>query len=89
MAVATLQGSFIRSKVYNRYLYHCNKNKHLERSSILGLKSRRLGIRSNSKQYYCGIHITPGSVLNELSENIGYKFLLGSGGSGSENRKLA
>jgi hypothetical protein len=60
----------------------------LIRHVILGLRSRRLGIRSNSKQYYCGIHVTPRSVLNELSEEVGYKFLLGSGGSGSENRKL-
>ncbi|XP_069703475.1 DNA-binding protein RFX2-like isoform X2 [Periplaneta americana] len=98
--------SLPRSTLYNHYLRHCNEHKldpvnaasfgKLIRSVFLGLRTRRLGTRGNSKYHYYGIRVKPGSTLNQLSEDgtssavrqqpssqKRYKFLSGSGGSGS------
>jgi regulatory factor X 1/2/3 len=100
--------SLPRSTLYNHYLRHCNEHKldpvnaasfgKLIRSVFLGLRTRRLGTRGNSKYHYYGIRVIPGSALNQLSDdgtssNVRqqpssqkrYKFLSGSGSSGSGN----
>ncbi|KAJ9593861.1 hypothetical protein L9F63_027495, partial [Diploptera punctata] len=98
--------SLPRSTLYNHYLRHCNEHKldpvnaasfgKLIRSVFLGLRTRRLGTRGNSKYHYYGIRVKPGSSLNQLSEDGAssavrqqpssqkrYKFL--SGGSNHSN----
>ncbi|XP_023723000.1 DNA-binding protein RFX2 isoform X3 [Cryptotermes secundus] len=102
--------SLPRSTLYNHYLRHCNENKldpvnaasfgKLIRSVFLGLRTRRLGTRGNSKYHYYGIRVIPGSALNQLSEDGSsavrqqsssqkrYKFLSGSGGSGNGAQKI-
>jgi hypothetical protein len=67
------------STVYKHYLSHCKENKlnpvnqslfgKLFRSVFLGLKTRRIGTRYNTKYYYYGIRVIPGSALNNLSED--------------------
>ena len=66
--------SLPRSTLYNHYLRHCAANKidavnaasfgKLIRSVFIGLKTRRLGTRGNSKYHYYGIRIKPDSPLN-------------------------
>lgn len=66
--------SLPRSTLYNHYMRHCNENKldavnaasfgKLIRSVFIGLRTRRLGTRGNSKYHYYGIRIKPGSHLN-------------------------
>lgn len=70
--------SLPRSTLYNHYLQHCQANKldavnaasfgKLIRSVFMGLRTRRLGTRGNSKYHYYGIRIKPSSPLNALSD---------------------
>nr|CAD7454689.1 unnamed protein product [Timema tahoe] len=71
--------SLPRSTLYNHYLRHCSEHKldpvnaasfgKLIRSVFLGLRTRRLGTRGNSKYHYYGIRVKPSSSLNQLSED--------------------
>ncbi|XP_033223625.1 DNA-binding protein RFX2 isoform X3 [Belonocnema kinseyi] len=71
--------SLPRSTLYNHYLRHCSDNKldpvnaasfgKLIRSVFLGLRTRRLGTRGNSKYHYYGIRVKPNSPLNMLNED--------------------
>ncbi|XP_039296144.1 DNA-binding protein RFX2 isoform X2 [Nilaparvata lugens] len=68
--------SLARVTLYNHYLRHCYEHKldpvnaasfgKLIRSVFLGLRTRRLGTRGNSKYHYYGIRVKPGSPLNQL-----------------------
>lgn len=70
--------SLPRSTLYNHYLHHCSEHKldpvnaasfgKLIRSVFVGLRTRRLGTRGNSKYHYYGIRIKPNSELNQLDE---------------------
>ncbi|KAH7986685.1 hypothetical protein HPB52_024797 [Rhipicephalus sanguineus] len=65
---------------YNHYLRHCGEHKlepvnaasfgKLIRSVFLGLRTRRLGTRGNSKYHYYGIRVKPNSPLNQISEEV-------------------
>jgi len=71
--------SLPRSTLYNHYLRHCAENKiepvnaasfgKLIRSVLLGLKTRRLGTRGNSKYHYYGIRVKPNSPLARLTDD--------------------
>ncbi|XP_024939248.1 DNA-binding protein RFX2 isoform X3 [Cephus cinctus] len=71
--------SLPRSTLYNHYLRHCSDNKldpvnaasfgKLIRSVFLGLRTRRLGTRGNSKYHYYGIRVKPSSPLIMLNED--------------------
>ncbi|XP_046741895.1 DNA-binding protein RFX2 isoform X2 [Diprion similis] len=71
--------SLTRSTLYNHYLRHCSDNKldpvnaasfgKLIRSVFLGLRTRRLGTRGNSKYHYYGIRVKPSSPLMMLNED--------------------
>ncbi|CAH3144394.1 unnamed protein product [Porites lobata] len=71
--------SLPRSTLYNHYLQHCQANKldavnaasfgKLIRSVFMGLRTRRLGTRGNSKYHYYGIRIKPSSPLNQMSDH--------------------
>ncbi|XP_014261271.1 DNA-binding protein RFX2 isoform X2 [Cimex lectularius] len=71
--------SLPRSTLYNHYLRHCYDNKldpvnaasfgKLIRSVFLGLRTRRLGTRGNSKYHYYGIRVKAGSLLTQISSN--------------------
>ena len=71
--------SLRRSNLYNYYIHHCNEEKlvpvnaasfgKLIRSVFLGLKTRRLGTRGNSKYHYYGIRLKIDSHLNRLTDN--------------------
>ena len=71
--------SLRRSTLYNYYLHHCNEQKlepvnpasfgKLIRSVFLGLRTRRLGTRGNSKYHYYGIRVKGTSMLNHLTED--------------------
>ncbi|XP_058790783.1 DNA-binding protein RFX2 [Phymastichus coffea] len=71
--------SLPRSTLYNHYLRHCSDNKldpvnaasfgKLIRSVFLGLRTRRLGTRGNSKYHYYGIRVKPSSPLVHLNED--------------------
>ncbi|XP_031558345.1 DNA-binding protein RFX2-like isoform X2 [Actinia tenebrosa] len=71
--------SLPRSTLYNHYLTHCQTHKldpvnaasfgKLIRSVFLGLRTRRLGTRGNSKYHYYGIRIKPNSPLNALADD--------------------
>ncbi|KAJ8668157.1 hypothetical protein QAD02_009820 [Eretmocerus hayati] len=71
--------SLPRSTLYNHYLRHCSENKldpvnaasfgKLIRSVFLGLRTRRLGTRGNSKYHYYGIRVKPSSQLAMLNED--------------------
>lgn len=71
--------SLPRSTLYNHYLRHCSENKldpvnaasfgKLIRSVFLGLRTRRLGTRGNSKYHYYGIRVKPSSPLVMLNED--------------------
>ncbi|XP_018493998.1 DNA-binding protein RFX2 [Galendromus occidentalis] len=68
--------SLPRSTLYNHYLRHCSENNldpvnaasfgKLIRSVFLGLRTRRLGTRGNSKYHYYGIRVKPSSPLAGL-----------------------
>ncbi|KAL0118279.1 hypothetical protein PUN28_009138 [Cardiocondyla obscurior] len=71
--------SLPRSTLYNHYLRHCSENKldpvnaasfgKLIRSVFVGLRTRRLGTRGNSKYHYYGIRVKPSSPLSVLNED--------------------
>ena len=75
--------SLPRCALYYHYLKHCKENElepvnaasfgKLIRSVFLGLKTRRLGTRGNSKYHYYGIRIKPGSPLNHVSLDFLYQ----------------
>jgi len=67
--------SLPRSALYTHYNEHCQQN-NLEpvnaasfgkfiRSVFIGLRTRRLGTRGNSKYHYYGIRVKPGSALSK------------------------
>ncbi|XP_065331905.1 DNA-binding protein RFX2 isoform X8 [Cloeon dipterum] len=70
--------SLPRSNLYHHYLRHCTDNKldpvnaasfgKLIRSVFIGLRTRRLGTRGNSKYHYYGIRVKPTSSLAQSSE---------------------
>ncbi|XP_049751296.1 transcription factor RFX3 isoform X4 [Elephas maximus indicus] len=74
--------SLPRSTLYNHYLRHCQEHKldpvnaasfgKLIRSIFMGLRTRRLGTRGNSKYHYYGIRVKPESPLNRLQEDMQY-----------------
>ncbi|KAK3599827.1 hypothetical protein CHS0354_022394 [Potamilus streckersoni] len=71
--------SLPRSTLYNHYLRHCQEQNldpmnpasfgKLIRSVFLGLKTRRLGTRGNSKYHYYGIRIKANSPLNQFTDD--------------------
>ncbi|XP_042899595.1 DNA-binding protein RFX2 isoform X2 [Parasteatoda tepidariorum] len=71
--------SLPRSTLYNHYIKHCTEHKldpvnaasfgKLIRSVFLGLRTRRLGTRGNSKYHYYGIRVKPNSPLNQISDD--------------------
>jgi len=71
--------SLPRSTLYNHYLRHCQEQKidpmnpasfgRLIRSVFLGLRTRRLGTRGNSKYHYYGIRIKATSPLNQFTDD--------------------
>ena len=73
--------SLPRSTLYNHYLRHCQEHKmdpmnpasfgKLIRSVFLGLRTRRLGTRGNSKYHYYGIRIKATSPLNQYTDDPG------------------
>ncbi|KAJ3600039.1 hypothetical protein NHX12_033991 [Muraenolepis orangiensis] len=75
--------SLPRSSLYNHYLRHCQEQKldpvnaasfgKLIRSVFMGLRTRRLGTRGNSKYHYYGIRVKPDSPLNRLQEDTQFK----------------
>ncbi|KAM4629721.1 DNA-binding protein RFX2 isoform 2-T2 [Polymixia lowei] len=74
--------SLPRCSMYNHYLRHCQEQKldpvnaasfgKLIRSVFMGLRTRRLGTRGNSKYHYYGIRLKPDSPLNRLQEDTQY-----------------
>ncbi|CAL9696477.1 unnamed protein product [Knipowitschia caucasica] len=74
--------SLPRCSLYNHYLRHCQEQKldpvnaasfgKLIRSVFMGLRTRRLGTRGNSKYHYYGIRVKPDSPLNRLQEDSQY-----------------
>jgi regulatory factor X 1/2/3 len=95
--------------MYKHYIRHCYENKlvpvneagfgKIIRLVFVGLTTRRLGARGNSKYHYYGIGVKPGSLLNQLSEERTSavrkrpsrqkrrKMLAGSDGSGTGTQK--
>ncbi|CAF1062301.1 unnamed protein product [Didymodactylos carnosus] len=73
--------SLRRSTLYSFYLQHCSEQKlepvnpasfgKLIRSVFLGLRTRRLGTRGNSKYHYYGIRVKSTSTLNQFSDEHG------------------
>ena len=71
--------SLPRSTLYNHYLKHCSESKQdpvnaasfgkLIRSVFLGLRTRRIGTRGNSKYHYYGIRVKPTSTLNSFDDS--------------------
>lgn len=71
--------SLPRSTLYNHYLRHCQEQNldpmnpasfgKLIRSVFLGLRTRRLGTRGNSKYHYYGIRIKANSPLNQFTDD--------------------
>jgi len=71
--------SLPRSTLYHHYLRHCAENKidavnaasfgKLIRSVFVGLKTRRLGTRGNSKYHYYGIRVKPNSPLARITDD--------------------
>jgi len=71
--------SLPRHTLYTHYLRHCAENKidavnaasfgKLIRSVFLGLKTRRLGTRGNSKYHYYGIRVKANSPLARLTDD--------------------
>ncbi|CAK8675865.1 unnamed protein product [Clavelina lepadiformis] len=74
--------SLPRALMYNHYLLHCQEQQldpvnaasfgKLVRSVFIGLRTRRLGTRGNSKYHYYGIRIKGNSPLNRLHDEINY-----------------
>lgn len=72
--------SLPRSALYTHYNEHCQQNNlepvnaasfgKLIRSVFIGLRTRRLGTRGNSKYHYYGIRIKPGSTLAKSVDHI-------------------
>ena len=70
--------SLPRSTLYSHYLKHCSESRQdpvnaasfgkLIRSVFLGLRTRRIGTRGNSKYHYYGIRVKPGSLLQCADE---------------------
>ncbi|KAL3316625.1 Transcription factor rfx3 [Cichlidogyrus casuarinus] len=88
--------SLPRSTLYFHYLQHCNEHKlepmnpasfgKLIRSVFVGLRTRRLGTRGNSKYHYYGIRIKPESPLNHYVEDSNFSmrpYHMGTPQSGS------
>lgn len=83
--------SLPRSTLYAHYLRHCSENKlepvnaasfgKLIRSVFLGLRTRRLGTRGNSKYHYYGIRVKPGSSLMNI-EDSSSRVMLNSNSTG-------
>jgi len=71
--------SLPRSTLYSHYQRHCTETKQepvnaasfgkLIRSVFLGLRTRRIGTRGNSKYHYYGIRVKPTSILNQLNDD--------------------
>ncbi|ESO86633.1 hypothetical protein LOTGIDRAFT_235257 [Lottia gigantea] len=71
--------SLPRSTLYYHYLRHCQETNldpmnpasfgKLIRSVFLGLRTRRLGTRGNSKYHYYGIRIKANSPLNQYTDD--------------------
>ncbi|KAK7101164.1 DNA-binding protein RFX2-like isoform X3 [Littorina saxatilis] len=71
--------SLPRSTLYYHYLRHCQEQNldpmnpasfgKLIRSVFLGLRTRRLGTRGNSKYHYYGIRIKANSPLNQFTDD--------------------
>jgi len=71
--------SLPRSTLYHHYLRHCADNNidavnaasfgKLIRSVFVGLKTRRLGTRGNSKYHYYGIRVKPNSPLARIHDD--------------------
>lgn len=71
--------SLRRSTLYNYYLHHCTEQKieavnpasfgKMIRSVFLGLRTRRLGTRGNSKYHYYGIRVKASSPLNQIADD--------------------
>ncbi|KAJ8928799.1 hypothetical protein NQ314_018587, partial [Rhamnusium bicolor] len=84
--------SLPRSTLYAHYLRHCAENKlepvnaasfgKLIRSVFLGLRTRRLGTRGNSKYHYYGIRVKPGSSLMNMEDPSGRVVLTSTNSSG-------
>lgn len=84
--------SLPRSTLYAHYLRHCAEHKlepvnaasfgKLIRSVFLGLRTRRLGTRGNSKYHYYGIRVKPGSSLVNMDSETGTRVLLNPNSSG-------
>uniref|UniRef100_A0AAY5EFS2 DNA-binding protein RFX2 n=1 Tax=Electrophorus electricus TaxID=8005 RepID=A0AAY5EFS2_ELEEL len=74
--------SLARCSLYHHYLRHCQEQKldpvnaasfgKLIRSVFMGLRTRRLGTRGNSKYHYYGIRLKPDSPLNRLQDDFQY-----------------
>ncbi|XP_075388662.1 DNA-binding protein RFX2-like [Tenrec ecaudatus] len=72
--------SLPRSSVYSHYLRHCQDHKldpvnaasfgKLIRCVFMGLRTRRLGTRGNSKCHYYGIRLKSDSPLNRLQDDV-------------------
>lgn len=72
--------SLPRSVLYSHYNEHCQQNRiepvnaasfgKLIRSVFIGLRTRRLGTRGNSKYHYYGIRIKPGSTLAKNVDQV-------------------
>lgn len=72
--------SLPRSALYTHYNEHCQDNRiepvnaasfgKLIRSVFIGLRTRRLGTRGNSKYHYYGIRIKPGSTLAKNVDHL-------------------
>lgn len=83
--------SLPRSTLYAHYLRHCSDHKlepvnaasfgKLIRSVFLGLRTRRLGTRGNSKYHYYGIRVKPGSSLVSMMDETS-RSSTGNPGSG-------
>ncbi|XP_073976600.1 regulatory transcription factor Rfx isoform X10 [Rhodnius prolixus] len=92
--------SLPRSTLYNHYLRHCYDNKldpvnaasfgKLIRSVFLGLRTRRLGTRGNSKYHYYGIRVKAGSLLSQIpsDDDVSPRSGLASG-SGAKRLRIS
>jgi regulatory factor X 1/2/3 len=102
--------SFLCSTMYDHYVRHCKENElnpldkiafgKFIRVFFIGVNTRRLGTRGNSKYHYYGIRVKPESALEQVSEDGNsavrkrltsqepYKFLSGSDGSGSGTQNM-
>uniref|UniRef100_A0A8D2P651 DNA-binding protein RFX2 n=1 Tax=Zosterops lateralis melanops TaxID=1220523 RepID=A0A8D2P651_ZOSLA len=75
--------SLPRSSLYNHYLRHCQEHKldpvnaasfgKLIRSVFMGLRTRRLGTRGNSKYHYYGIRLKPESPQQPIHQKQRYR----------------